>query len=151
MTTAEWWELGCCSLLFSARLSNHSRVQQSLLEYFSTDVWICVYCWINKKNRHLYKFVGLTWFKAFIAVWWLTFPYDKTGIGIPRHEEDNSKFKHKKLRKIQIHQYGQQKVVIRVFKNAEFRSGVYFVLTLLLRRFLATFQSKHMTAFAGFP
>ena len=44
----------------------------------------------------------------------------------------------------------KQKVVIGVFKHAESKSGLYFVLTLLLHRFLATFQSKHMTVFAGF-
>ena len=44
----------------------------------------------------------------------------------------------------------KQKVVIWVFKHAESKSGLYFVLTLLLHRFLATVQSKHMTVFAGF-
>ena len=44
----------------------------------------------------------------------------------------------------------KQKVVIGVFKHAESKSGLYFVLTLLLHRFLATFQSKHMTVFVGF-
>ena len=39
----------------------------------------------------------------------------------------------------------KQKVVIVVFKHAESKSGLYFVLTLLPHRFLATFQSKHMT------
>ena len=33
----------------------------------------------------------------------------------------------------------KQKVVIGVFKHAESKSGLYFVLTLLLHRFLATF------------
>ena len=45
----------------------------------------------------------------------------------------------------------RSKVVIGVFKHAESKSGLYFVLTLLLHRFLATFGSKHMTFFAGFP
>ena len=65
--------------------------------------------------------------------------------------EDNSKFEPKKLKKFKFINMVKQKVVIRVFKNAESRSGVYFVLTLLLCRFLATFKSKHMTVFAGFP
>ena len=41
----------------------------------------------------------------------------------------------------------KQKVVIGVFKHAESKSGLYFVLALLLHRFLATFQSKHMPVF----
>ena len=45
----------------------------------------------------------------------------------------------------------KQKVVIGGFRHAESKSGLYFVLTLLLHRFLATFQSKHMTVFACFP
>mgnify|MGYP001799594386 CR=1 FL=1 len=45
----------------------------------------------------------------------------------------------------------KQKVVIGVFKHAESKSGLYFVLTILLYRFLNTFQSKHMMVFAGFP
>ena len=45
----------------------------------------------------------------------------------------------------------KQKVVIGVFKHAESKSGLYFVLTLLFHRYLATFQSKHMLVFAGFP
>ena len=45
----------------------------------------------------------------------------------------------------------KQKVVVGVFKHAESKSGLYFVLNLLLHRFLATFQSKHMTVFAGYP
>ena len=53
--------------------------------------------------------------------------------------EDNSKFEPQKLRKIQIHQYGQTKGCYRGFRHAESKSGLYFVLTLLLHRFLATF------------
>ena len=45
----------------------------------------------------------------------------------------------------------KKKVVIGVFKHAESKSGLYFVLTLLLHKFLATFGSKHMTFFASFP
>ena len=65
--------------------------------------------------------------------------------------EDNSKFEPKKLRKFKSIDMVKQKVVIGVFKHAESKSGLYFVLTLLLHRFLATFGSKHMTFFAGFP
>ena len=53
--------------------------------------------------------------------------------------EDNSKSKHKKLRKIPIHQYGQKKGVVGVLRHAGSKSAPYFVLTLLLHRFLATF------------
>ena len=45
----------------------------------------------------------------------------------------------------------KQKVVIGVFRHAESKFGLCFVLTLLLHRFFATFQSKNMTVFAGFP
>ena len=45
----------------------------------------------------------------------------------------------------------KQKVAIVVFRHAESKSGLNFVLTLLLHRFLATFDSKLMTGFAGFP
>ena len=45
----------------------------------------------------------------------------------------------------------KQKIVIGVFKHAESKFGLYFVLTLLLHRFLATFWSKLMMFFAGFP
>ena len=45
----------------------------------------------------------------------------------------------------------KQKAVIGVFKHDEPKSGLYFVLTLLLHRFLGTFQSKQMTIFASFP
>ena len=44
----------------------------------------------------------------------------------------------------------KQKVVTGVFKHAESKYGLYFVLNLLLHRFLATFGSKHITFFAGF-
>ena len=65
--------------------------------------------------------------------------------------EDNSKFEPINLRKFKSIDMVKQKVVIGVFKHAESKSGIYFVLTLLLHRFLATFGSKHMTFFAGFP
>ena len=39
----------------------------------------------------------------------------------------------------------KQKVVIGVFEHAESKSGLCFVLTLLLYRVLATFRSKRMT------
>ena len=42
----------------------------------------------------------------------------------------------------------KQKVVIGVFQHAESKSGLNFVLTLLLHRFLATFRSKHINFFA---
>ena len=45
----------------------------------------------------------------------------------------------------------KQKVVIGFLNMLKFKFGLYFVLTLLLHRFLATFGSKHMTFFAGFP
>ena len=45
----------------------------------------------------------------------------------------------------------KQKVILGVFEHAESESGLHFVLTLLLHRFSATFYSKHMTVFAGFP
>ena len=45
----------------------------------------------------------------------------------------------------------KQKGVIGVFKHAESKSCLYFMLTLLHDRLLATFQYKHMTVFAGFP
>ena len=44
----------------------------------------------------------------------------------------------------------KQKVVVGVFGHAEFKSGLYFGLALLLHKVLATFQSKHMTVFRGF-
>ena len=44
----------------------------------------------------------------------------------------------------------KQKVVIGVFRHAESKSGLYFVLTLILHMILATFKSKHMTVLAGF-
>ena len=61
--------------------------------------------------------------------------------------EDNSKLEPKKFKSIDM---VKQKVVIGVFRHAESKSGLYFVLTLLLHRFLATFLSKHITFFAGF-
>ena len=45
----------------------------------------------------------------------------------------------------------KQNIVIGVFRHAESKSGIYFVLSLLFHKFLANFKSKHMTAFAGFP
>ena len=45
----------------------------------------------------------------------------------------------------------KQKVVIWVLRHAESKSGLYFLLTLLLHMILATFKSKHMTVLAGFP
>ena len=45
----------------------------------------------------------------------------------------------------------KQKVVIGVFRHAESKSGLSFVLTLLLNKFLATFYSKLTTVFADFP
>ena len=53
--------------------------------------------------------------------------------------EDNSNLKPKKLRKIKSLNMVKQEVVIGVFRHAESKSGLYFVLTLLLHRFLATF------------
>ena len=50
--------------------------------------------------------------------------------------EDNSKFEPKKLRKIQIHKYGQK---TGAFRHPESKSGIYSVLTLLLHMILATF------------
>ena len=44
----------------------------------------------------------------------------------------------------------KQKVVIGVCRHAESKSGLYFVLILLLHMILATFKSKHMTVLAGF-
>ena len=44
----------------------------------------------------------------------------------------------------------KKKVVIGVFRYVESKSGLSFVLTPLLHRFLATFYSKLMTVFAGF-
>ena len=62
--------------------------------------------------------------------------------------EDNSKFEPKKFKSINM---VKQRGVIGVFRHAESISGLCFVLTLLLQRFLATFMSKHKTVFAGFP
>ena len=45
----------------------------------------------------------------------------------------------------------KQKVVIGVFRHAESKSGLSFVLSLLIHSVLATFYSKLMTVFAGFP
>ena len=42
------------------------------------------------------------------------------------------------------------KVVIEVSSHAESKSGLHFVLTLLLHRLLIGFFSKHMTVFASF-
>ena len=44
----------------------------------------------------------------------------------------------------------KQKVVMGVFRHAESKSGLYFVLNLLPYRFLAAFWSKHLKVFAGF-
>ena len=52
--------------------------------------------------------------------------------------EDNSNLGPKKLRKIQIHQYGETKGRFGVFRHDESKSGLYFVLTLLLHKLLAT-------------
>ena len=43
------------------------------------------------------------------------------------------------------------KVVIGVLRHAETKSGLYFGLVLLLHKVLATFKSKYMTVFSGFP
>ena len=66
--------------------------------------------------------------------------------------EDNSKFKPKKLRKIQIHWYGQtgRKAVIGVFKHAESKSGLYFVITPLLHRFFGHFWVQTHDVFCRF-
>ena len=61
--------------------------------------------------------------------------------------EDNSKLEPKKFKSIDM---VKQKVVIGVFRHAESKSGLYFVLTLFLHRFLATFWSKHMTVLPVF-
>ena len=50
--------------------------------------------------------------------------------------EDNSRFEPKNLKSINM---VKQKVVIGVFRHAESKSGLCFVLTVLLHRFLTTF------------
>ena len=66
--------------------------------------------------------------------------------------EDNSNLNAKNEEKFKSINMVKQKVVIGVFKHDESKSGLCFVLNLLLLHgFLATFQSKHMTVFAGFP
>ena len=44
----------------------------------------------------------------------------------------------------------KQKVVIGVFRHAESKSGLYFGLTLLLHKVLATYESRYMTVFFQF-
>ena len=51
--------------------------------------------------------------------------------------EDNSKLETKKLRKIQIYQYGQTKGCFRGFRHVESKSDLYFGLAPLLPQFLA--------------
>ena len=45
----------------------------------------------------------------------------------------------------------KQKVVIGVIRHAESKSDLYFGLALLLHKVSATFESKRMKVFAGFP
>ena len=65
--------------------------------------------------------------------------------------EDNSKFEPKKIKKkFNFINIVKHKVVVGVLRHAESKSGLYFVLTLLLHMILTTFKSKHMMVLAGF-